>query len=97
LSGIQEILLIGVIILAILFLPRIKNRNNPVRLPKPAVIISGKMRLIMAVSVFWPVLMSAFLQPWKKDLVLFVYIGICPVLSGWVLYWVWRGFWNYRR
>ena len=96
-SGINEILLIGVIILAILFVPRIKNRNNLVRLPKPIVIISGKVRMAMAASVFWPVLLSAFLQPWKKNLDLFLYVGICPVLFGWVLYWVWRGFWKYKR
>lgn len=96
-SGINEILLIGVIILAILFLSRLKKRKHPIPLSKPRIIISGKTRLGVAASVFWPVLMSAVLQPWKKDLIWFLYVGICPVLIGWVLYWVWRGFWKHHR
>lgn len=96
-SGINEILLIGAILLAILFLPRLKSRKHLNPPKKLTVIIPGKMRLAMAASVFWPVLTAAFLQPWKKDFVLFLYVGIGPVLFGWALFWVWCGFWKHHR
>ncbi len=95
-SGVNEILLIGAIVLAILLLPRLKKQKPPATLRGPKLIISGRTRLGIAASVFWPLLMSAVFQPWKKEVVWFLYVGVCPVLIGWVLYWVWRGFWRHH-
>ena len=93
-SGIQEILVLVIIILGILFLPRILNRGSDSRpaVQKPAVVISGKMRLAFSASVLWPAVMAAFMQPWKKDLYLFLYIGLGPVAVVWMVYWVLTGF-----
>ena len=64
-SGIQEILVLVIIILGILFLPRILNRGQEQRptVPRPAIVVSGKMRLAIAASVLWPAVMAAFMQP----------------------------------
>ena len=94
-SGIQEILLLVIIILGILFLPRILNRGQGEKkavAPKPAAVISGKMRLAIAASVLWPVVTAAFMQPWKNDLFSFLYIGLGPVALGWIIFWVYTGF-----
>lgn len=93
-SGIQEILVLVAIILGILFLPRILNRGQEKKAvaPEPAVVLSGKMRLAIAASILWPAAMAAFLQPWKDDLFPFVYIGLGPVILGWIIFWVYTGF-----
>ena len=93
-SGIQEILVLVIIILGILFLPRILNRGqekSPAA-PRPAIVISGKMRLAIAASVLWPAVTAAFMQPWEKDLSRYLYIGVGPVALIWIIYWVLTGF-----
>jgi hypothetical protein len=93
-SGIQEILVLVAIILGILFLPRILNRGQEKKpaVSKPAVVLSGKMRMAIAASVLWPAAMAAFMQPWKEDLFPFLYIGSGPVILGWGIFWVYTGF-----
>ena len=93
-SGIQEILVLVAIILGILFLPRILNRGQEKKLAafKPAVVLSGKMRMAIAASVLWPAAIAAYMQPWKNDLFLFLYIGLGPVIIGGIIFWVYTGF-----
>ena len=94
-SGIQEILVLVAIILGILFLPRILSRGQEEKkafAPKSAAALSGKMRLAIAVSVLWPAVVAAFMQPWKNEIVSFLYIGLGPVGVCWIVYWVFTGF-----
>ena len=93
-SGIQEILVLVIIILGILFLPRILNRGQENRptVSRPAVVVSGKMRLAIAASVLWPAVMAAFIQPWEKDLSRYLILGVGPVALIWITYWVLTGF-----
>jgi hypothetical protein len=93
-SGIQEILVLVVIILGILFLPRILSRGQgkSPAVPRPAIVISGKMRLAIAASLLWPAVMAVFMQPWQKDLFHYAIIGIGPVVLAWIIYWVCTGF-----
>ncbi len=93
-SGIQEILVLVAIILGILFLPGILNRGQEKKPTafKPAVVLSGKMRMAIAASVLWPAVVAAFMQPWENDLFPFVYIGPGPVILSWIVFWVYTGF-----
>ena len=93
-SGIQEILVLVIIILGILFLPRIFNRGQEKRpaVSRPVFVISGKMRLAIAASVLWPAVMAAYIQPWEKDLYHYLYLGVGPVALIWIIYWVLTGF-----
>jgi len=93
-SGIQEILVLVIIILGILFLPRILNRGQEKRpaVPRPAIVISGKMRLGITASVLWPAVMAVFMQPWEKELFRYLYLGVGPVAFIWILCWVLTGF-----
>ena len=93
-SGIQEILVLVIIVLGILFLPRILNRgreNAPV-IRKPPLVLSGKMRLAITASVLWPGVIAALMQPWKNDLYDYLYLGFGPVAGLWLIYWVLVGF-----
>ena len=97
LSGIQEILLIVIIFLAIFFIPRITARNKDIRQPRALVFktrpkLSGACRMAMAISCFWPLLAVGYFKPWQKDLLSFIYIGIGPVAVGWCLFWILTGF-----
>ncbi len=97
LSGIQEILLIVIIFLAIFFIPRITARNKDIRQPRALVFktrpkLSGACRLAMAISCFWPLLTVGYFKPWQKELLPFIYIGIGPVAVGWCLFWILTGF-----
>lgn len=93
-SGIQEILVLVIIILGILFLPRILNRGSEKKKAESTLVfeLSGKMRLAMAASVLWPVSVAAFMQPWKKDIFPYLYLGVGPVAIIWIIYWVFTGF-----
>jgi len=93
-SGIQEILVLVAIILVILFLPRILSRGQEKQMvsAKPAVVLSGRMRMAVAASVIWPAAVAAFMQPWKDDLYAFLYIGLGPVILGWGVFWIYTGF-----
>lgn len=93
-SGIQEILVLVIIILGILFLPRILNRGGEKQSAeaKPAVVLTGRMRLAIAASVLWPALTAAFMQPWKQDLFPYLYLGLGPVAIVWMVYWIMTGF-----
>lgn len=93
-SGIQEILVLVIIILAIFFLPRILSRGQEKQaaVQKPVVALSGKMRLAIAVSVLWPAAIAAFMKPWQENLIQYLYLGIGPVAIIWIIYWVLTGF-----
>jgi len=97
LSGIQEILLIVIIFLAIFFIPRITARNRNSMGPRALVFktspkLSGSNRLAVVISCIWPLLVVGYFKPWQGDLLLFLYIGIGPIVAGWCFYWIFAGF-----
>ena len=96
-SGISEILVLVIIVLVIFFIPRMLAKSEAQRPAKPPVELSGKLRLAIAASIVWPALVAAFIQPWREDLVLFLYFGLGPVLLGWGAFWIITGFRRYRQ
>ncbi|MFC1876967.1 hypothetical protein ACFL2E_06830 [Thermodesulfobacteriota bacterium] len=90
-SGFQEILLVAVILLGILFVPRMLPRKGVQTSSRPAIVILRNLRVAIVASVIYPAVAAAFLQPWRKDMILFLYAGLGPVLLGWLLYWVLTG------
>lgn len=90
--GLQEILIITAIILGLLFIPRITAKKQPERPSAAKFMLSGKMRMAIAASAVYIALTAAFFRPWHKDLMIFLYVGIGPVLLGWLAGWVFVGF-----
>ena len=91
-SGFQEILIIVLILLGILFLPR-RVSNRPEKSgadAKPK--LTGKIRAAVAVAVVYLALAAAWLQPWRSDPVAFLYIGFGPVVLAGLAFWVYAGF-----
>jgi len=91
-SGFQEILVILLVILGILFLPRrVSNRPKKSEADaKPR--LTGKIRAGVAVSVVYLALTAAWFQPWQGDSVAFLYAGLGPVVLAGLAFWVYAGF-----
>lgn len=98
-AGIQELLLLVVIALAIFFLPRMASVNK--RSTRPAKIklvqwpnLSGRQRLAIVVSFFWPAALAIYLAPWQTGWKTYLMLGVGPVILLWGLVWVFAGFKN---
>ena len=96
-SGFQEILLLAAIVAGIVILPKITRRADmhipPLRLVRqnrPR--LTAKLRLAIAVSVFWPMAVAAYFHPWSGDLITFLYLGLGPVAVGWSIFWIMSGY-----
>lgn len=90
-SGIQEILVLFVIILLVFFMPRAMGRGREkkeISFKK----VSGKMRAAFAVSLFYAAVLALILEPWHHQRLLFVSVGLGPVAVGWTVWWVADGF-----
>jgi hypothetical protein len=92
--GYQEILIISAIVVGVIFIPRImesqrKTAPKLIRVRRP---LSGQWRLAIAMSIVYPLVAAAALQPWRKNPTVFGLIGLGPVFLGWLLYWVLQGF-----
>ncbi len=101
-SGIQEILLILLIVLAIVFLPRMTARRQPpgangrtIRRPAPK--LSGRLRLAILTSILWLFSAALYLEPWHRGLPAFLCAGVGPVALFWGTLWIVAGFRKHRR
>ena len=90
-SGVNEILIIAAIVAGIFFVPRMIPAKRQVQVSQKMIALSGRMRLAIAISIIYPLAVAAYFQPWKKDPVLFLYVGIGPVALYWLMKWVFTG------
>ena len=91
-SGLQEILLIILVIAFILFLPRITGRGTTKTSNKKLQTLSGRMRLAILASVIWLILCATYFKPWRGEILAFTLVGLCPIILGWGTLWVVDGF-----
>ena len=91
-SGLQEILVIVLVIAFILFLPRWTGRGTKKTSAKPLQTLSGKLRLAVIASVIWLMLWATYFKPWTGEILAFTLVGLCPVIIGWGALWVIDGF-----
>lgn len=95
-SGIQEILLLLLIVVALIMLPRILDRGRAgTASPGSQGVmrrISGRMRLAIVVSALWLLGAAVYFQPWRSELSAFFYYGLLPVGLLWGVIWVAGGY-----
>jgi len=107
----QEILVIVAIGLAVLFIPRLMNRNassesrssartgsqsqSIIQFLKTG--LPGWIRLLIVISILWIAGCAIYLKPWEQDSFLFFCIGLGPIVVVWGGIWVWAGYVKYRR
>jgi hypothetical protein len=94
----QEVLVLGVIALAIFYLPRIfgKKPSLPIPARRPPV-LTGRMRLAIVITILWIAGVAIFLKPWQGQPVLSLCVGLGPVAVMWGGAWVWFGYKQHRR
>jgi predicted Na+-dependent transporter len=90
-SGFQEILLVAIILLGILFVPRMMSGRIEEGRKQPLPALSRKVRLAIVASILYPAIVAAFIQPWHRDVTVFMYAGLGPVVLGWLGYWAFTG------
>jgi predicted Na+-dependent transporter len=93
-SGIQEILLIALILLGIFLMPRMmspKTQPKKAIVRRPARKLSWRLRLSIVLSVLWPLFCAAYFRPWNEDILHFAVIGLGPVVLGWSVKWIMEG------
>jgi hypothetical protein len=91
--GFQEIFIISIIVAGVVFIPRMMESKRPApRLVRVRKSLSGRRRLAIALSIVYPLAAAAAMQPWRKNPTAYAYIGLGPVLLGWLLHWVLQGF-----
>jgi hypothetical protein len=96
-SGFQEILVILIIFLAILFIPRITARNAdqpPIAtvVRRPPRRLSVRLRLSIVASVIWLLGTLLYLRPWEGRWVTFGALGALPLVVAWGGFWVFAGY-----
>jgi uncharacterized membrane protein (DUF4010 family) len=92
--GYQEILIISAIVAGVIFIPRMmESQKKPaLKLIRVKKRLSGHWRLAIAISIVYPLVAAAAMQPWRKNPTVFGFIALGPVFLGWLLYWVVQGF-----
>ena len=91
--GYQEILIISAIVIGVIFIPRMMESKKPApKLIRTRKSLSGRWRLAIALSILYPLSAAAIIQPWRRNPTVFGYLGLGPVLLGWLIYWVLQGF-----
>jgi len=90
-SGIQEILVLLIIIFVVFLMPRVMGGGREKK-EFSFKRVSGKMRAAMAVSLFYVAIWTLILEPWHHQRLLFVSVGLGPVAFGWTVWWVVEGF-----
>ena len=98
-SGIQEIVIIVLIVLGIFLVPRMippRSSPNTIIVRRPALRISWPLRLAIVLSVLWPAAWGLYFKPWQQNALIFVIVGIGPVVVAWSLKWVLAGMKNNR-
>ena len=93
-SSVSEILLLVAIILGILILPRAFRRpqEDDIHQVNQGMRLTGWQRLAIIGSLLWLGLLALFLKPWHNDLLIYLAVGVCPVVFAWGVYWVFSGF-----
>jgi hypothetical protein len=91
-TGLQEILLIVLLILAVLFLPRLLGGGTKKASGKNRIAISGWARLAIVFSVIWVLVWATYLKPWNGELLSFTLFGLCPPILAWGAFWIIAGF-----
>lgn len=92
-SGLQELLVILLIIAFLFLLPRLmqrgrKNSSGASTFVQPKLSLSRSLRLAVVLTVLWLLVSLGYFQPWKGDTSPFLYVAIVPVAAVWGAIWI---------
>ena len=87
-TGISEILVLILLITGILIIPRMFKPEPKSAPRKPVPALPMKMRAAIVVSLVLPLVTALVLKPWTGNFIIFIFVGILPVIIAWALFWV---------
>lgn len=91
--SVQEILIIALLFVLIIYLPRrMRREGREKKSGKILKALSGKVRLGMLVSAVWLLVWTVYFRPWSGEFLGFALVGLSPVILGWGILWVVNGF-----
>ena len=95
-SGVNEILLIAALVLALIFLPRLNaprktGRTGDASAAMSGFALSGRQRFAILTAIIWLAFWAVYFEPWQGEWKLFAYIGAGPVLITGGLWWALKG------
>ena len=112
-SEMQEILVLVIVVLAVIFVPRLMPRKpastsgtqnriqSRAKLPDQGVeksfVLTGWMRLVVVITFLWIAGCAVYFKPWEGGSLLFFCLTLGPTVVLWGGLWVWFGYKKYRR
>ena len=92
-TGINEILVLVLLIACILILPRLfkGDSGRKASAAKKIKNLSAKLRFNIVLTLAWPMSMALYLKPWDDHLILFISYGVAPVIFVWAIIWIMAG------
>lgn len=90
-TGISEILVLVFLICLILIVPRMMKPSPGNAPSRPVRKLTPAMRSGIVASVILPVVAALVLQPWEKNFIFYLVIGILPVILSWAVVWILAG------
>jgi hypothetical protein len=91
-SGLQEILLLVLVIAIVLYLPKLRSTKSERRVTGSVPPLAGRLRLAIMASLCWAALIAVLLEPWRAGWLRFLYFGVGPIAVSWGVYWVVKGY-----
>jgi hypothetical protein len=91
-SGLQEILLLVLVIAIVLYLPKLRGTRPERRVTGSVQSLGGRLRLAIMASLCWAALIAVLLEPWRAGWLRFFYFGVGPIAVSWGISWVVTGY-----
>jgi Na+/H+ antiporter NhaD/arsenite permease-like protein len=92
-TGINEILVLVLLIACILILPRLfkKDSAKKVSTSKKIKNLSAKIRFSIVLTLVYPIVTALYLKPWENNPIVYLSYGVVPVFLVWAIAWVVTG------
>lgn len=92
-TGINEILVLVLLIACILILPRLfkGDSTKKVSSSKKFKNLSSKIRFSIVLTLAYPIVVALYLKPWENNFIVYLSYGIVPVFLVWALAWIVAG------
>jgi Na+/H+ antiporter NhaD/arsenite permease-like protein len=92
-TGINEILVLVLLIACILILPRLfkKDSAKKVSASKKFKNLSSKIRFSIVLTLAYPIVAALYLKPWGNNPIVYLSYGVVPVFLFWAVAWIVAG------
>ena len=97
-TGINEILVLVLLIACILILPRLFKGDSAKKVSssKKFKNLSTKIRFSIVLTLAYPIVAALYLKPWENNPIVYLSYGVVPVFIVWAVAWIVAGKKNKR-